>query len=62
MESNGSCALHFASVPEACIQSLESFGPMMTKLCSGQGKRDDATAADDIQSNTYMSPSQATQK
>jgi len=46
---------------------------MMTKLRSGQGKRDDgAAAADDDytadddyaadQSNTYMSPSQATQK
>ena len=32
---------------------------MVTKLRSGQGKRDDA---DDDQSNPYMSPSQATQK
>jgi len=31
----------------------------MTKLSSGQGKRDDADAD---QSNTYMSPFQATQK
>ena len=40
---------------------------MMTKLRSRQGKRDEgAAAADDNyaadQSNTYMSPSQATQK
>jgi len=34
---------------------------MMTKLCSGQGKRDNADDAAD-QSNTYMSPFQATQK
>jgi len=60
--------MHFESLQEACIPSLESFGPMMTKLCSGQGKRDDADTdadadADDAadQSNTYMSPFQATQ-
>jgi len=35
--SYGSCALHFELLPEACIISLESFGPMMTKLCLGQG-------------------------
>jgi len=43
---------------------------MMTKLRSGQGKRDDADADTDAdadadaadQSNTYMSPFQATQK
>jgi len=36
---------------------------MMTKLCSGQGKRDDADAdAAADQSNTYISPFQATQK
>jgi len=45
------------SLPEACIPSLESFGPMMTKLRSGQRKPD---AAD--QSNTYTSPFQATQQ
>jgi len=39
-------ALHFKSLPEACIPSLESFGPMMTKLRFGQGKRDDMDAAD----------------
>jgi len=60
------CAVHFESLQEACIPCLESFGPMMTKLRSGQGKRDDAeddaadAAAD--QSNPYVSPSQATQK
>jgi len=50
------CALHFKSLPEAFIPS----GPMMTKLRSGQGKRDDADDDDDAadQSNTYMSPSQ----
>jgi len=45
-----SCALHFKPLPETCIPSLESFGPMMTKLCSGQEKQDDAddvTAAAD---------------
>jgi len=38
---------------------------MMTKLRSGQRKRDDAAAADDDdndQSYPYMSPTQATQK
>jgi len=39
---------------------------MMTKLRSGQGKRDDADAVADNdaadQSNTYMSPEKATQK
>jgi len=38
---------------------------MMTKLCSGKGVREDAAADDDDdadQSNTYMSPSRATQK
>ena len=55
------------SLPEACIPSLESFGPMMTKLRSGQGKRDNADADTDAndatdQSNTYMSPETATQK
>jgi len=41
---------------------------MMTKLRSGQGKRYDADADTDVdadaadQSNTYMSPFQATQK
>jgi len=35
---------------------------MMTKLRSGQGKRDDADADAADQSNTYMSPFQATQK
>jgi len=44
----------------ACIPKLESFGPMMTKLRSGQGKQDDAATAD--QSNPYMLPSQAIQK
>jgi len=46
-KSYSSCALHFASLPETCIPSLESFGPMMTKLRSGQGKRDDADADTD---------------
>jgi len=47
---------------EACITSLESFGPMMTKLRSGQGKRDaDADADTDAedaagQSKTFISP------
>ena len=31
------CALHFESLPDICIPSLESFGPTLTKLCSGQG-------------------------
>jgi len=56
--SYDSCALHFESLPEACIPSLESFGPMMKKLRSGQGKRDDADTdanADSAdQNNTYM--------
>jgi len=44
------------------------FGHMMTKLRSGQGKRDDADTDADAdadaadQSNAYMSPFQATQK
>jgi len=58
----GSCAMHFESLPETCIPSLESFRPMMTKLCCGQGKRDDADADAVDQSNTYTSPFQATQK
>ena len=36
MQSQSSCALHFESLPETCITSLESFEPMVTKLCSGQ--------------------------
>ena len=53
-------------MPEACIPSLESFGPMMIKLRSGQGKRDDADTDADAdaadESKTYMSPYQATQR
>jgi len=63
--SYGSCALHFESLREACMPSLESFGPMMTKLRSGQGKQDDAAADDEAaadQSKHYMSHSQATHK
>ena len=50
----------FKSLQETCIISLESFEPMVTKLCFGHGKRDTDDAAD--QSNTYMSPFQATQQ
>jgi len=62
--SYGSYALHFESLLEACIPSLESFAPTMTKLRSGQEKWVAAAAPDDAadQSNPYMSPSQATQK
>ena len=35
-QSYGSCALHFESLPETCIPSMESFEPSVTKLCSGQ--------------------------
>ena len=48
--------LRFESLPEACIPSLGSCGPMMTKLRSGQGKQDDADTDAADQSNTYMSP------
>jgi len=34
--SYGFCALHFESLPETCIPSMESFEHMVTKLCSGQ--------------------------
>jgi len=40
------------------MHSLESFGPMVTKLCSGQGNSD----ADADESNPYMLPCHATQK
>jgi len=48
----------------ACIPSLESFGPMMTKLHYRQKNPDDAAtvAADNDESNPYKLPSQATQK
>ena len=36
VQSNGSCALHFGSLQETCIPSLESFELIVTKLCSGQ--------------------------
>ena len=47
-------------IAKICISSLESFGPIMTKLRSRQEKWDAAAASD--QSNPYMSPGQATQK
>ena len=54
-------------MPETCIPSLESFGPTVIKLHSGQGNPDaaaydtaDAATADE--SNPCMLPSQATQK
>jgi len=52
-------SLHFESLPEACIPSLESFGHMMTKLRSGQGKRDaeadtDADDAADKSNTLYV--------
>jgi hypothetical protein len=31
-----SCALHFRSLKEASIQSLESISLILTELCSGQ--------------------------
>ena len=44
---------------ETCIPSLEGFGPTVTKLCSGQGNPDAATADDTAEeSNPYMSPFQ----
>ena len=36
MKSYSSCALHFKSLPETCIPSMESFERMVIKLCSGQ--------------------------
>jgi len=58
-------------IARACIPCLESFGFMMTKLRSWQGKRDDADADTNAdadadadaadQSYTCMSPFQATQ-
>ena len=40
-KSCGSCTQPFVSLQEICIPSLESFEPMVTKLHSGQGKRED---------------------
>jgi len=59
------CTLSHCQTPAYQVWTL--FGPMMTKLRSGQGKREDADAdtdADDAvdHGNTYMSPFQATQK
>ena len=30
------CALHLSLLPETCLPKMESFEPMVTKLCSGQ--------------------------
>ena len=35
-KSYGSSALHFKLLPKTCIPSLESFEPMVTKLCFRQ--------------------------
>ena len=58
------CAMHFESLPETDILSLEEFKSTVTKLLSGRGNMDadanDAATAD--LSTPYMSPSEATQK
>ena len=58
--------MHFESLPESCIPTLESFEPMVTKLRFGQGNpdadTDAAAAATADDSNPYMSHCQATQK
>jgi len=47
--------MHFQPLPEACIPSLESFGPIVIKLCCGQGYTEAAATAAD----PFLLPSQA---
>ena len=61
--------MHFESLLETCIPSLEWIGHTVTKICAGEGNLDAASDDDDYdtadavtadESNPYMSLFQAT--